>query len=198
MAGMPWVLSAVFELTEEVKKSRFICRAGPAPGVDQAMAFLEQVREARATHNCWAYRVGQQLRFSDDGEPGGTAGRPILGALEKQHVDQAMVVVTRYFGGVKLGAGGLARAYGGIASRCLQQAPRQELIPMITRTVQVPFVHVGTMRAVVGRRQATVISESFDQQGATYEIELEQAGAEDLQRALADATSGQAVFLGKK
>lgn len=75
--------------------------------------FLQAVQDLQATHNCWAYKVGAQYRFSDDGEPAGTAGRPILSAIEAQHLDRVMVVVTRYFGGIKLGVGGLVRAYGG-------------------------------------------------------------------------------------
>jgi len=185
-----WILSAPHELSEEIKKSRFICHAGPVQSVEQALQFLERVRDPRATHNCWAYRVGEQARSSDDGEPGGTAGRPMLGAVEKQEVDRVMVVVTRHFGGIKLGAGGLARAYGGVAARCLQQAPKEELRPVVTRLARVPFAHVGGVRAAVDRLGAVVASEQFDARGAVYEIRVEQALVEKLERALADATAG--------
>ena len=185
-----WILSAPHELSEEIKKSRFICRASPVASVESALDYLQRVSDARATHNCWAYRVGQQVRFSDDGEPGGTAGRPMLGAVEKQEVDRVVVVVTRHFGGIKLGAGGLARAYGGVVARCLQQAPRQELLTLVTRLVRVPFSHMGAVRAAADRLGAAVISEQFDPRGALYMVQVEEALEQELGQALADATAG--------
>lgn len=99
-----------------VKKSRFIGYASPAPTEEQALAFLAKIRDRHkdASHNCYAYIVGKNegiMRYSDDGEPGGTAGMPILEVIRAQHVVDCCVVVTRYFGGVLLGAGGLVRAY---------------------------------------------------------------------------------------
>ena len=93
----------------EVKKSRFVATVAPVASPEQALAFVAAHRQADARHNCWAYRIGQEFRFYDDGEPGGTAGRPILAALEGSGLDRAVVLVVRYFGGVKLGAGGLTR-----------------------------------------------------------------------------------------
>ena len=101
-------------------------RAGRRPGAG-ARLYCE-IGDPQATHNCWAYRIGQQYRFSDDGEPGGTAGRPILQAIEGQGFDQVVVVVTRWYGGIKLGAGGLARAYGGCAAECLRLADRVPIV----------------------------------------------------------------------
>ncbi|KAG5026899.1 hypothetical protein AAZX31_08G271000 [Glycine max] len=108
---------------KEIKKSKFIAIAGPIPDEKSAMSFLSQVRDPRATHNCWAYKVGDQYRSNDDGEPSGTAGKPIQTAIDSSGIDRVMVVVIRYFGGIKLGTGGLARAYGGVASECLRNAP---------------------------------------------------------------------------
>ncbi len=95
---------------QEIKKSRFLAQAAPVDTPEQALAFVQAMSDPAATHNCWAYRIGQAYRFNDDGEPGGTAGRPILQAIEGQGIDCAVVVVTRWYGGIKLGAGGLARA----------------------------------------------------------------------------------------
>lgn len=187
------ILLAPCELHEEVKKSRFICRAAPAASAVQALAFLEQVSERRATHNCWAYRVGDQARCSDDGEPGGTAGRPIQGAIDKQQVDRVVLVVTRYFGGIKLGAGGLVRAYGGVAARCLQQGRLQELPRLARRKLRVPLAYLGLVRALLGRHQATLISEVYDAAEATLCLELEADAVEPMEQALADATAGQVV-----
>ncbi|MFC6616804.1 IMPACT family protein [Deinococcus radiophilus] len=91
----------------------------------RGLAYLAELRAKYpdATHHCWAYRIGELYRFNDDGEPGGTAGAPILRAIEGQGVQHVMVIVVRYYGGVKLGTGGLVRAYGGAAAECLRTAP---------------------------------------------------------------------------
>jgi hypothetical protein len=98
-----------------------------------------------ATHNCWAWRIGGDYRSSDDGEPAGTAGRPILAAIDGQGFDRVMVVVTRWFGGIKLGAGGLVRAYGGAAAECLRTAPRVPLVGM--RTLVLAWLRRSGQRA---------------------------------------------------
>ncbi|HWI55040.1 MAG TPA: YigZ family protein [Desulfobacteria bacterium] len=110
-----------------VRKSRFICYVHPADATQEAHAFLETVRKRHrdANHNVWAWRIGQNLteeKFSDDGEPAGTAGIPVLEVLRKKELINCVVVVTRYFGGVLLGAGGLIRAYTESAVRGLTEA----------------------------------------------------------------------------
>ena len=85
--------------TEEIRKSRFLAQAAPVDSAGQALAFVSAASDPTATHNCWAYRIGQDYRFNDDGEPGGTAGRPILQAIEGQGMDRVVVLVTRWFGG---------------------------------------------------------------------------------------------------
>ena len=111
------------EFTE--KKSRFIGRCFPVSSEEEAMARLAEVRKAHydATHNCWAYALADGgQRFSDDGEPGGTAGMPIMDTLIRREVRNALIVVTRYFGGILLGSGGLVRAYSRSASDALGAA----------------------------------------------------------------------------
>ena len=119
----------------DVKHSRFLAQAAPVDSPDAALAFFAEVGDPAATHNCWAYRIGSEYRFNDDGEPGGTAGRPILAAIEGQGLDRVAVVVTRWYGGIKLGAGGLVRAYGGAAAECLRTAARQPLVAACTAPV---------------------------------------------------------------
>ncbi|PYD46715.1 IMPACT family protein, partial [Novacetimonas pomaceti] len=92
-------------LEREIRKSLFLAQAAPVSSADAALAFIAEVSDPDATHNCWAYRIGQSYRSDDDGEPGGTAGRPILQVIEGQGFDRTVVVVTRWFGGIKLGAG---------------------------------------------------------------------------------------------
>ena len=106
----------------EVKHSRFLARATAVTGAEEAMAWLQSVGVPDATHNCWAWRIGDDYRSSDDGEPAGTAGRPILAAIDGQGFDQVVVVVTRWYGGIKLGAGGLVRAYSKSAKLALEAA----------------------------------------------------------------------------
>ena len=96
-------LAAPASLEAEIKKSKFIARAVRVETSEEAMGRIREIALPDATHNCWAYKIGEEYRFSDDGEPGGSAGRPILAAIEGQGLDQILVVVTRYFGGTKLG-----------------------------------------------------------------------------------------------
>lgn len=110
-------LAGEARLSQDVRKSRFLAIAEPVDAADAAMAFFARASTADATHNCWAYKIGANYRFNDDGEPGGSAGRPILAAIEGQGLDHVAVVVTRWFGGIKLGVGGLVRAYGGCARK---------------------------------------------------------------------------------
>lgn len=124
-----FTLQASHRYELEVKRSRFVAHAVPLPSPEAAPVLLQTLQDLQAAHNCWAYKVGAQYRFSDDGEPAGTAGRPILSAIEAQHLDRVMVVVTRYFGGIKLGVGGLVRAYGGWLRNACGKPPGEQLRP---------------------------------------------------------------------
>ncbi|XP_030527694.1 IMPACT family member in pol 5'region [Rhodamnia argentea] len=129
----------------EIKKSKFIAIAGSVSDEQSAFSFLSQVRDPRATHNCWAYKVGAQYRSNDDGEPSGTAGKPIYSAIESSGIDRVMVVVIRHFGGIKLGTGGLVRAYGGVASECLKNAPTCLVKSKVPMGVEIPYELLGVL-----------------------------------------------------
>jgi putative IMPACT (imprinted ancient) family translation regulator len=176
----------------EIKRSRFIAAAGRADTPEEATAFVAAERDPEATHNCWAYRVGDAYRFSDDGEPGGTAGRPILAAIDAQHLDHVAVVVTRFFGGVKLGAGGLARAYGGVAAASLRMAKKLEVRPTIAACVRAPFDAVGAVYPLLDRHAAVRGAERYGEGGLELDVEVEAARFEELKAALGDATRGRA------
>lgn len=180
---------AVYE--EEIKKSRFIVRAAPVDSPEAAFEYLDRIRDPRATHNCWAYRIGQAYRFSDDGEPGGTAGKPILSAIEHQAVDEVMVVVTRYFGGIKLGAGGLVRAYGGCAAKCLQGAARIPVVATAVVGLTVGFADMGVLYAIIDRWGAEKLTETYTAKGLEIRLRVERAVLERLTSALTDATAGR-------
>ena len=119
-------VDAYFE--EEIKKSRFQAIAAAVETEREIKKFLEQHKDISTTHQCWAWKLGHQLRFNDDGEPSGTAGRPILASIEGNQLSNVIVLVNRWYGGVKLGTGGLVRAYGGCAGQCLLHAEKIELL----------------------------------------------------------------------
>ena len=185
-------LAAPCSLEVEIKQSRFLARAARADSRDAAAAFLEEVREARANHNCWAYKIGQDYRFSDDGEPGGTAGQPILRAIEGQGLDHACVVVARWFGGIKLGTGGLVRAYGGTAAECLRVAPRVELHPLVRVRVVVGFDLLGAIYPVLELHAAIRGLEEYSEHGLILEVRIRADRAAAFEQALRDATRGKA------
>lgn len=120
------VSETIFE--EDIKKSRFQAIAAPVENEQQVKKFLEKHLDLTTTHQCWAWKIGHNVRFNDDGEPSGTAGRPILATIEGNDLANAIVLVNRWYGGIKLGTGGLVRAYGGCAGQCLLLAEKIELI----------------------------------------------------------------------
>lgn len=111
---MPFTIAAPITFEEEIKKSRFQAIAVPVDNEQAVKTFLEQQRDSSTTHQCWAWKIGHQLRFNDDGEPSGTAGRPILATIEGNELTNVLVLVNRWYGGIKLGTGGLVRAYGDV------------------------------------------------------------------------------------
>lgn len=181
-------LAAIAAHTVEVKHSRFIAHAAPVATPEAALSFLATVADATATHNCWAYRIGAQYRFSDDGEPAGTAGRPILAAIDGQDLDQVVAVVTRWFGGIKLGAGGLVRAYGGAAAECLRQAPRRPLVVYREIGLRYPFEATGSVHAALLQFGAEKLTEEFLSEGAVLRIRLPADRVDALKTQLRDAT----------
>ncbi|MCD9028422.1 IMPACT family protein [Luteimonas sp. BDR2-5] len=180
--------------TLEVKHSRFVAHAAPVDSADAALAFLQQVHVADATHNCWAWRIGDQYRSSDDGEPAGTAGRPILAAIDGQGFDRVAVVVVRWYGGIKLGAGGLVRAYGGCAAECLRTAPRLALVETTTVGLHAPFDALGAVHAALPAALAGKLAEEFDSDGVHLRIELPCDRLDDLKTRLRDATRDRVRF----
>lgn len=187
-------LPAPVSLAIEVKHSRFLARAAPADSAHAAQAFVGSVSDPDATHNCWAWRIGGDYRSSDDGEPAGTAGRPILAAIDGQGFDRVVVVVTRWFGGIKLGAGGLVRAYGGSAAECLRTAPRVALIDMRTLVLACGFDDLGSVHAALAALNADKTGETFDEDGARLTVQLPADRVDTLKIRLRDATRNRVRF----
>jgi uncharacterized YigZ family protein len=184
-------LVAPAQLTQDVRKSRFLANAANAATPDAAIAFATSIAHADATHNCWAYRIGQQYRFNDDGEPAGTAGKPILQAIDGQGFDEVVVVVTRWFGGIKLGAGGLMRAYGGCAAECLRGATKRELIHTSEVEFGLGFSALPVLYSRLADFEAQKLSESFVSDGAVLRVRVPTARVDALRSLLADVSRGQ-------
>ncbi|KAL5063357.1 hypothetical protein RYX36_025094 [Vicia faba] len=165
---------------KDIKKSKFLAIAGSVSDDKSAMSFLSQVRDPKATHNCWAYKVGDQYRSNDDGEPSGTAGKPIYSAISTSGIDRVMVVVIRHFGGIKLGAGGLVRAYGGVASECLKNAPTCLVKTKVPMGVEVPFDLLGVLYHQLQSFNVEDMKQDYDTgkddiSMVTFKVEFDQA-----------------------
>ena len=187
-------LTALASHLVEIKHSRFLAQAVAVDSVDAAQAALVRLSDPAATHNCWAWRVGAQYRSSDDGEPAGTAGRPILAAIDGQGCDQVLVVVARWYGGIKLGAGGLVRAYSGAAAECLRRADQRPLIAYSQLEFACPFAHLGDAHAALNAAGAHKSAESFDADGVTLRVRLPADRVDDLKTRLRDATRDRVRF----
>ena len=176
----------------EIKRSRFVAHAARVDALPDTLAFHGAVADPGATHNCWAWKLDQRYRFNDDGEPASTAGRPILAAIEGKQLDHVMVVVTRYFGGVKLGAGGLVRAYSAVAARCLDLAGRAAVEARIDCAIQAGFEWTGQLYAALESCQAEKLAESYPGGGIRIHARIAASAFEQLNRTLHDVTRGQA------
>ena len=191
---MPFTLLDTCEFREEIRKSRFITLAAPITSPADAQAFIEQHGDLAATHNCWAWKLGAQYRSSDDGEPGGTAGRPILAAIEAQDCDQVVVLVIRWYGGIQLGTGGLARAYGGGANKCLQQAEKRLLVSRVQVQCSCSFSELALLKLRVSEADGLVLDEQFTANGVDLQLALGEERIEPLQRQLADLSRGRILL----
>lgn len=195
---MPFTLVGPCEFREEIRKSRFITLAAPISSPADAQAFIERNSDLNATHNCWAWKLGAQYRSTDDGEPGGTAGRPILAAIEAQDCDQVVVLVIRWYGGIQLGTGGLARAYGGGANKCLQQAERLLLVNRVSLNFECSFNEQALVKLRLGELNGVVQDETFTAVGVELLVALAPDQIETFQRQLSDISRGRIVLQSRK
>jgi putative IMPACT (imprinted ancient) family translation regulator len=185
-------LAAPARFALEVKKSRFLAEAAPVADAAAALAWIRAGSDAAATHNCWAYRIGGEYRFSDDGEPGGSAGRPILAAIDGQGVDRVAVRVIRWYGGINLGVGGLVRAYGGAAAECLRTAPRVALVESVEAALECDFALAGAVHALLAAHGAEKLGEAYAADGLRLRLRLPASSFAALAERLRDASRGSA------
>lgn len=185
----------------EIKKSRFLGHAKNVDNWEDAKAYIDQVKEEhpKARHWCFGFQCGfnpVQERSSDDGEPQGTAGAPILGAIKGEELSDVVVVVVRYSGGIKLGAGGLIRAYGGAARLVLRDAPLLETQPKASFQVKVDSAYVGAVYESLSKANALPSGEEYGADGSfTVTVTCELASRDSLQAALSDSTKGSVELI---
>lgn len=155
----------------EINRSRFICYLQPVNGRQEAEQFIQSIRlqHPKANHNCWSYIAGapdnaHQWNFSDDGEPKGTAGQPMLNILRHSDLGQICAVVTRYFGGIKLGTGGLVRAYGQSVQAALEVLETEKVIPTMSITVQAPYEQTGVLEQLIHQCGLTQCERIYEDQ----------------------------------
>lgn len=180
-----------------IKKSRFIASVCEVKTEAEATAFIDEVRKKYwdARHNCPAFQIGpngQIQRSSDDGEPSGTAGRPILEVLKKRELTNTAVVVTRYFGGIKLGASGLIRAYSHAASLALDEASVVDYKPFTILTATVAYPLVSTIERFAEAKGASITDRAFAAD-VTFTLEVGQADSDAFTADLTNVTNGRVV-----
>jgi uncharacterized YigZ family protein len=183
----------------EIKRSVFVATVGHAPDEEAAEALIQQVREtyADANHHAWAYRIDDgphgRLGFSDDGEPGGTAGRPMLAVLDGSGLLEVVAVVTRYFGGTKLGTGGLVRAYGGAVREALAILPTAERVLHHVARITVDYTLLGTLQYTLPRHGVRIEGEAFAER-ATLDIAVPASRRAEVADFLRELTNGQVLL----
>ncbi len=182
----------------KVRGSRFIGTAVPVTTKEQAMAELARVRKEfwDATHNCYAYRLapdGLEYRFSDDGEPSGSAGKPILFLLQQRGVVDVLVIVTRYFGGTKLGVGGLVRAYSDTTQAVLDLVPVRTVYPNDSFRIFTPYEDLRVVRQLVERYALNFREEFHDVVNFIVALRTDQVAEFSAQ--LTEASNGRAGMI---
>lgn len=150
---MSFTIASQVTFEQDIKKSRFQAIAVPVQSEQAVKDFLALHKDNTTTHQCWAWKIGNNVRFNDDGEPSGTAGRPILATIEGNELSNVLVLVNRWYGGIKLGTGGLVRAYGGCAGQCLLLAEKIELIIKIKVSFHCQFNEWAILQYELNQQQ---------------------------------------------
>ena len=183
-----------------IDRSRFICTVERVPSVEEAQAFIRAMNTefADATHNCWAYVVGapgstDRIGMSDDGEPHGTAGRPMLTVLQHCGIGEIAAVVTRYYGGTKLGTGGLVKAYGGAVQEALLTLLVAERVDTVVAIFEVGYAQIGAVQQLLPTLEADVQAQDFGAL-ATFTVQLPRSEAAALEEAVGNLTRGSGNF----
>ena len=181
---------------EKIKGSRFVANAAPVATEQEAQEFIGEIKKEfhDATHNCYAWKLGvgrkQKYRYNDGGEPSGTAGRPILKSINSTNASNVCVVVTRYFGGAKLGTGGLMRAYGRISYGLLKSCESEKKYSTETITFSVDFDFVNVAHSVINSFSAELKDSHYGEK-VTFEVEVRASKLSAFRAKIIEATNGQ-------
>ena len=186
------------QVQEEIKKSRFICHAKRVYSEEEARDFITAIKKEhyKATHNCSAFIVGERSeikRTSDDGEPSGTAGVPMLGVLENHNLTNVCVVVTRYFGGIKLGAGGLIRAYAGSVALAVKEIGIIEIKEQAGIAIQMSYAQYQEYGNFLKEHNLMELETNFTDQIDTI-IYVDKEGKENIKSALVEFFNGKVTL----
>ncbi len=186
----------IFEAEISEKKSRFIATIAPVSSADAAVNFIKEVKKKNwdAKHHCSAYIIGtdqQIIHSSDDGEPQGTAGKPILSVLSNRKLYNVVCVVTRYFGGVLLGTGGLVRAYSGAVEECLSNAVLKEMVMSSRIHIEVSYTDSGKLQYLFAQNNVIIISTDYTDK-VTFEILVPVLSEETILKQITEATQNRA------
>jgi uncharacterized YigZ family protein len=183
---------------QEIKRSRFIASIGRAPDKQKACAFIEKVRATYpdARHHCWAYVAGNpvntiQIGMSDDGEPQGTAGKPILSILQHSKIGEIVAVVSRYFGGIKLGTGGLVRAYSSSVQMALHKLSLSKFVTLTSAQITLPYPFENRVRRLFEVMRVT-ITDVIYKDHVVLLIEFPADITRELEHQISNQSQGQA------
>lgn len=183
----------------EIKKSRFITTLTAVASKEETVLFFQKSREqyASANHNCFAYIVGNpkspvDIGFSDDGEPSGTAGKPMLSVLEHNNIGNAAVMVTRFFGGTKLGTGGLVRAYSAAVKKAVEKIALHDFVASLRLHVSIPFQYESSVRHLLETLNLAVIHSNYSE-SVSIEFDVPKEMLDSFRKKLNDITKGGAI-----
>ncbi|HEY4132111.1 MAG TPA: YigZ family protein [Gemmatimonadaceae bacterium] len=194
------VPAAQHRIEHTIDRSRFICTLTRIESPEMAQSFIRAMNSefADATHNCWAYVAGppgstSRVGMSDAGEPHGTAGRPMLTVLLHSDVGEIAAVVTRYYGGIKLGTGGLVKAYGGAVQLALETLSTTERVDYVDAQLTIGYANITVIQQLFAAHDVIVDDEAYAAD-VRYRLRVPRPSVPTLQRALADATRGESVL----
>lgn len=188
------------EMEQEIKKSRFIAAVSYAADKDSALKFIEEIsnKHKTASHNTFAYVIGNpnggaDVGFNDDGEIGGTAGKPMLSVLQMRGIGDVVAVVTRYFGGTRLGTGGLVRAYSGTITMTLDQLKLKERVNLIEMRIKVGYEFENAIRTLFEKRGLSIRDVLYTQD-VTVASDIPESITKELESEIMNSTRGKAVI----
>jgi len=192
--------AAAVMVETEVKRSRFVCDIGPAASKAEALAFIESIRlrEPEARHHCWAYIAGHPVSgieraSSDDGEPQGTAGKPMLNVIQHKGTGEIVVVISRYFGGIKLGTGGLVRAYSAAVQQGVDALELTQRVPTTEGTIRFPFAMESSVRRLLEQMNIDIIDTDYRSE-VVFTVSLPCGREQGLRDAVTNHSHGSAII----